>query len=297
MTRDGPLPARDEPAADRTARDSASRRTISGAPRAATVPSPVSALDLTAFKGAGQGPYLVAGVGAGMGSSTANVFGFLGVLVRRRGISAPACCRSSPLRRKRVGGNCPWTRETGSKWPRASPSGSEAAAEDRPSRRPRRLPSFRHRRRLHPPIARFLPRDGMRTALRQAVVATAKEAMGRPYRVGWHGGEWRRIRLLRPHPARLRAAWGRAAAHQPGPGERGKGDRSKHIIAPTGRPADVLELRRTGHPRGTVHRGRSLHPQREPWGASEPVERRRPLRAVVVHEVGRGAEDRGGLRR
>ena len=34
-------------------------------------------LDLTAFKGAGQGPYLVAGVGAGMGSSTGGEAGEL----------------------------------------------------------------------------------------------------------------------------------------------------------------------------------------------------------------------------
>ena len=121
-------------------------------------------LDLTAFKGAGQGPYLVAGVGAGMGSSAGNDFSDAWGSWSVGGDISSCRLRSSPLRRKRVGGNCPWTRETVSKWPRASPSGSEAAAEDRPSRRPRRLPSFRHRRRPHPRIPRFLPKDGTRTA-------------------------------------------------------------------------------------------------------------------------------------
>ena len=85
MTRDGRLPARAEPCAHRTAWARPARRTISGAPRAATVPSPASRLDLTAFKGAGQGPYLVAGVGGGMGSSASHDFSSLGVLVRGGG--------------------------------------------------------------------------------------------------------------------------------------------------------------------------------------------------------------------
>ena len=174
------------------------------------------------------------------------LFGFLGVLVRRRGISAPACfvpllCGGSAL-----AGDCPWTRETVSKWPRASPSGSEAAAEDRPSRRPRRLPSFRHRRRLHPPIARFLPRARDRGPLAPGRRRHREGGDGPPVRVGWHRGEWRRIRLLRASsstptgsmgsgcraPARDQAREGRAIA------------RSRSSL----RPGDLLTFSNSGGP-------------------------------------------------
>ena len=144
-------------------------------------------LDLTAFKGAGQGPYLVAGVGAGMGSSTGNDFsdawgswsvggGYQLLPASFLSFAAEARWRELSLDSRdglemaaglsiRFGG-----RGGGSPQPAATPVAelpppTEAPSSDRP-----------------------LPAEGRDAdRLRQAVVATAKEAMGRPYEWGGTG--------------------------------------------------------------------------------------------------------------
>ena len=144
-------------------------------------------LDLTAFKGAGQGPYLVAGVGAGMGSSTGNDFsdawgswsvggGYQLLPASFLSFAAEARWRELSLDSRdglemaaglsiRFGG-----RGGGSPQPAATP-----VAELPPPTEA-------------PPSDRPLPAEGRDAdRLRQAVVATAKEAMGRPYEWGGTG--------------------------------------------------------------------------------------------------------------
>ena len=144
-------------------------------------------LDLTAFKGAGQGPYLVAGVGAGMGSSTGNDFsdawgswsvggGYQLLPASFLSFAAEARWRELSLDARdglemaaglsiRFGG-----RGGGSPQPAATP-----VAELPPPTEA-------------PPSDRPLPAEGRDAdRLRQAVVATAKEAMGRPYEWGGTG--------------------------------------------------------------------------------------------------------------
>ena len=231
-------------------------------------------LDLTAFKGAGQGPYLVAGVGAGMGSSAGNDFsdawgswsvggGYQLLPASFLSFAAEARWRELSLDSRdglemaaglsiRFGGRGGGSPAAGGH------AGCRASATDG-----------------GPTLGS--PASCRRTGRGPLAPGRRRHREGRDgpaVRVGWHGRERRRIRLLRPHPARLRAARCQAATRKPRPGEGGEADRSQPDLTPARRPADLLELRRTGHPRGTLHRGRSLHPQREPWGASEPVERR-----------------------
>jgi cell wall-associated NlpC family hydrolase len=147
-----------------------------------------ASLDLTAFKSGGQGPYLVAGVGAGMGSSTGDDFsdtwgswsvggGYQLLPASFLAFTAEARWREISLGSReglemaaglsirfggRGGGRSPQPART----PTAPlpPPAPNAPAADRP-----------------PPEGRDA--DG----LRNAVVATAKEAMGRPYEWGGTG--------------------------------------------------------------------------------------------------------------
>jgi hypothetical protein len=144
-------------------------------------------LDLTAFKGAGQGPYLVAGVGAGMGSSASDDFsdawgswsvggGYQLLPASFLSFAAEARWRELSLDARdglemaaglsiRFGGH-----GGGSPQPAATP-----VAELPPPTEA-------------PPSDPAVPAEGRDAdRLRQAVVATAKEAMGRPYEWGGTG--------------------------------------------------------------------------------------------------------------
>ena len=144
-------------------------------------------LDLTAFKGAGQGPYLVAGVGAGMGSSAGNDFsdawgswsvggGYQLLPASFLSFAAEARWRELSLDSRdglemaaglsiRFGGR-------GGRSPQ--PAATPVAELPPPTEAP--------------PSDRPLPAEGRDAdRLRQAVVATAKEAMGRPYEWGGTG--------------------------------------------------------------------------------------------------------------
>jgi hypothetical protein len=145
-------------------------------------------LDLTAFKGSGQGPYLVAGVGAGMGSSSGDDFsdswgswsvggGYQLQPASFLAFTAEARWRELSLESRegfemaaglsiRLGGR-------GGRSPQ--PTAPPPAAELPP---PAEAPPSDHR----PPTG---GRDPVR--LREAVVATAKDAMGRPYQWGGTG--------------------------------------------------------------------------------------------------------------
>jgi hypothetical protein len=144
-------------------------------------------LDLTAFKGAGQGPYLVAGVGAGMGSSTGDDFsdawGSWSVgggyqLLPASFLSFGAEARWRELSLDSQGGLEVAAglsiRFGGRGGPSPQPAATPVPELPPPTEAP---PSDR------PPPAEG--RDADR--LRQAVVATAKEAMGRPYEWGGTG--------------------------------------------------------------------------------------------------------------
>ena len=145
-------------------------------------------LDLTAFKGAGHGPYLVAGVGAGMGSSTGDDFsdswgswsvggGYQLLPVSFLAFSAEARWRELSL---------------------DSAEGLEMAAgfsirfggRGGRSAQPAHAPTAT----LPPPAPADAATDRPPAAegrdaavLRSAVVATAEEAMGRPYEWGGTG--------------------------------------------------------------------------------------------------------------
>jgi len=144
-------------------------------------------LDLTAFKGPGQGPYLVAGVGAGMGSSTGDDFsdswgswsvggGYQLLPASFLSFAAEARWRELSLDSQdglevaaglsiRFGGR-------GGRSPQ--PAGTPVAELPPPTEAP--------------PAGRPPPAEGRDAdRLRQAVVATAKEAMGRPYEWGGTG--------------------------------------------------------------------------------------------------------------
>lgn len=151
-------------------------------------------LDLTAFKGPGQGPYLVAGVGAGMGSPGSNDFSDVW-----GSWSAGAGYQLLPLSFLSFGAEARW-RELSLD----SRDGLEVAAGfsirfgGRGGRTSR--PPTTHGSAL-PPLAEAPPASdrpapdlpapdgGTREPrlLRDAVVATAKEAMGRPYEWGGTG--------------------------------------------------------------------------------------------------------------
>ncbi len=146
-------------------------------------------LDLTAFKGAGQGPYLVAGVGAGMGSPSSDELSDVW-----SSWSVGAGYQLLPASFLAFGAETRW-RELSLD----ARNGLEVAAgfsirfggagrATKPSPR-----STAHRpvadAPAPPPDASPVPRAGDRqpTALREAVVATARDAMGRPYEWGGTG--------------------------------------------------------------------------------------------------------------
>ena len=201
--------------------------------------------------------------------------------------------RFSPLRRKRIGGNCPWTRETVSKWPRPL----------HPVRRPRRRiaqPAATPAAELPPPTEAppsdrpLLPRDGMRTACarpsspprsRRWAALTSGVARGRmaedstaPASSSTPTGS---IGVGLPRTSRDQAE-GRAIARN-----NHHSDQVTCSFSNSGGPVTHV---------GLYHRGRSLHPQREPWVQVSLLTGEDPYRAVVVREMGRGAEVGGAER-
>ncbi len=133
---------------------------------------------------------------------------------RRGGIRARARVIPRASASRPAGARCRSTTGTGSSWPRDSRSASAAAAKarrrrgDGALRRTRRRSRPRHGTLVRPVTARCRARaTGRRLAASaDAVIATATEAMGRPYEYGGTGERRRRVRLLRPDPVRLRPA-------------------------------------------------------------------------------------------
>jgi hypothetical protein len=189
-------------------------------------------LDLTAFKRGGQGPYLVAGVGAGVGSPTTDEFsdtwgswsvgaGYQLLPASFLAFSAETRWRELSLDARdglevaagfsiRFGGG---GRATKSPAPRPA-AGRPAAAGPLP-----------------PPTMPDTPAGGERgsRALRESVVETAKEAMGRPYvwgGTGTNGGgfdcsgliqhAYARHGVALPRTSREQAREGRAVARKVG---------------------------------------------------------------------------------
>ena len=146
-------------------------------------------LDVTAFKGAGQGPYLVAGVGAGMGSPSADEFSDVW-----GSWSLGAGYQLLPASFLSFGAEARW-RELSLD----ARNGLEVAAGlsirfgggGRPAR-PVAPPRTTPQPAVGPGTRPSVPAGGTAgTAeprrLREAVVATAQEAMGRPYEWGGTG--------------------------------------------------------------------------------------------------------------
>jgi cell wall-associated NlpC family hydrolase len=206
-------------------------------------------LDLTAFKGGGQGPYLVAGVGAGMGSPVANepsdVWGSWSVgagyqllPVSFLSFGAEARWRQLSLDSRdgfevaaglsiRLGG--------GGRGGRARSAGSSGAPP--PAQPVSDLPA------ATPPLPPA--GEGEPKRLREAVVATARDAMGRPYQwggTGANGGGFDCSGLIQhaygqhgiplPRTSREQAKEGKAIARERG----------------ALRPGDVLTFSNSGGP-------------------------------------------------
>jgi hypothetical protein len=150
-------------------------------------------LDLTAFKGGGQGPYLVGGVGAGMGSASSNELsdtwgswslgaGYQLLPASFLAFGAEARWRELSLDHRdgvevaaglsiRFGGRgARPARPAGSTPSAAPPPVSLPGLEDSPSTAPDAAPGTRDADRL-----------------RDAIVNTARQAMGRPYEWGGTG--------------------------------------------------------------------------------------------------------------
>jgi cell wall-associated NlpC family hydrolase len=145
-------------------------------------------LDLTAFKGGGEGPYLVAGLGAGMGSSTGDDFsdtwgswsvggGYQLLPASFLAFAAEARWRRLSLDAREglemaAGLSIRFGRGGRSSHPAPTPAATlpPAAPEDTPADRP---------------APTTTTRDA--DALRKAIVTTAREAMGRPYEWGGTG--------------------------------------------------------------------------------------------------------------
>ena len=144
--------------------------------------------DLTAFRGGGPGPYLVAGVGGGHGLAALAVDSrALGILVGGRRVRAVP----GVVPRVRRGG--PLARDVAGPPGRAGAGGRTlvplrrravaAAARRSPFPASDRADLRRHRSRHRPPAASATPA----APLRDSVIATATDAMGRPYSCGGTG--------------------------------------------------------------------------------------------------------------
>jgi hypothetical protein len=147
-------------------------------------------LDLTAFKGAGQGPYLVAGVGAGMGSSSSNELSdswgswSVGAGYQLLPVSFLAFGAEARWRELSLGGREGLEMAAGLSI-RFGGGGSRAAPRPESSELPSPL--------AEAPATPEVPGDARPAGelepmrIREAVVATARQAMGRPYEWGGTG--------------------------------------------------------------------------------------------------------------
>ncbi len=209
-------------------------------------------LDLTAFKGAGEGPYLVAGVGAGMGSPAANEFssvwgswsagaGYQLLPASFLAFAAEGRWRELSLDSRdgfeltaglsiRFGGGRGSQRpaSVAPPVPAGPPTSATIPASDSPN-----------------PEAPRASRSTTARELRDAVVVTAKEAMGRPYQwggTGTNGGgfdcsgliqhSYRRHGIALPRTSRDQAKEGRVVPKQVG----------------SLRPGDLLTFSNSGGP-------------------------------------------------
>ena len=199
--------------------------------------------DLTAFRGDGEGPYLVAGVGAGMGSPTSNDFSSLW-----GSWSAGAGYQVLPLSFLSFGAEARW-RELSLD----HRDGLEVAAGlsirfgGRGARTPQPTPVEGV---VEAPLGATVPGSAVPPAgdeapvpLGEAVVATATRAMGRPYQwggTGTNGGGFDCSGLIQhayaqhgialPRTSREQANEGRAISREPG----------------SLRPGDLLTFSNTG---------------------------------------------------
>ena len=149
-------------------------------------------VDLTAFKTSGQGPYLVAGVGGGLGSATSDEFsdgwGSYSLGAGYQLLPAPFVAFGAEARWRELSLDARDGFEVaaglsirfGGRGGRpARPSVSRAPAATPPSLPPASgTPA-------DSPVPAAASRDAVR--LREAVVATARQAMGRPYEWGGTG--------------------------------------------------------------------------------------------------------------
>lgn len=191
--------------------------------------------DLTAFKGGGEGPYLVAGVGAGMGSPSADELsdawgswsvgaGYQLLPVSFLSFGAEARWRELSLdSREGIEVAAGLSIRFGGRADRpAPPTGSPVSTTPPPSEA---LPT------AGAPPAPPTPAGGARDAqsLREAIVATARQAMGRPYEWGGTGANgggfdcsgliqhaYARHGIPLPRTSRDQAKEGRAISREPG---------------------------------------------------------------------------------
>ena len=224
--------------------------------------------DVTAFQGGAAGPYVVAGVGAGMGSPHSRSFSSTWT-----SWSAGLGYELQPASFLRVGIESRWRELSldnrdgmelaaglsfsfgggGKKSPKANatdPRSPSARGGDDES---------------HPPLTTSLPATPRiatpAARLADAVIATATEVMGRPYEYGGtgdDGGGFDCSGLIQY-----------AATAERRPGARRHRHSEELRRAPAGRRAHVLQPRRTGDARRALHRRRQVHPQRHPRRAGE----------------------------
>ena len=250
--------------------------------------------DLTAFRSGNEGPYLVAGLSGGLGSGSSDDFSdFWGSW------SAGAGYDVFPVSFMSIGAEGRWRGMslTGEQGVELSLGMAIHLGRGAP-------PPDQERPRTQPPGTLVLPETGTRSSppgagvlpepetLADSIIATATEAMGRPYTYGGTGADGEGFDcsgLIQYAYRRHGVALPRRSTDQAREGR--KIDRELKRLA----PADILTFSNRG---GRVtHVGlyigeRALHPQRHPRRPGEYAECGGPLRALVVQAMGRGQTDR-----
>ncbi len=128
--------------------------------------------------------------------------------------------------------------------------------------------------------------------LNDSIIATATEAMGRPYAYGGTGEDGEGFDcsgLIQYSYAKHGIELPRRSTDQAREGR--KIERRLKLLVSSRYP-DLLESWREGEPRGSVHRRWTLYSQRHPGSAGQHAEPGRPLRPVVVQALGRSQADR-----
>ena len=185
--------------------------------------------DVTAFQGGAPGPYVVAGVGAGMGSPHSRSFSSLWTSWSA-GARLRAPARVVPPRRRRV----PLARDVARQPGRAGAGGGalvqlrEAAGKQVSASRARRIPRRRSARRLADAPLPATPRVATPAArLRRRGHRDRDRGHGPALRIRRHRRGRRRLRLLGPDPVRLRPPRRHAAAPERRPGAGGHRRRAR----------------------------------------------------------------------